>query len=133
MNNASVRDFPDDAIASPDNGSYGNVCCACKQPFTGHKRRVLCKVCADADEAKSKERALWLSTHKAPADWVILTLGEVGEIGREVANLSQSLTNERAVRRQLGGALSNLLFNRGPYQFSRAKEALEAAKALDLQ
>ena len=30
-----------------ENGNYSNKCCNCKATFTGHKRRLVCKVCAN--------------------------------------------------------------------------------------
>jgi hypothetical protein len=38
-----VEDF------SHENGNYLNNCISCKKDFIGHKRRVVCKVCAFAD------------------------------------------------------------------------------------
>lgn len=29
-----------------ENGNYINTCIECKMPFKGHKRRVICKICA---------------------------------------------------------------------------------------
>lgn len=38
------RSWPDDA--SHENGSYFNTCVHCLRGFIGHKRRVVCRVCA---------------------------------------------------------------------------------------
>lgn len=38
------RSWPEDA--SHENGNYSNTCCHCGREFVGHKRRVVCKVCA---------------------------------------------------------------------------------------
>jgi len=38
-----VEDF------SHENGNYLNNCISCKKDFIGHKRRVVCKLCASAD------------------------------------------------------------------------------------
>lgn len=38
------RSWPEDA--SHENGNYSVVCGNCGRLFTGHKRRVLCKVCS---------------------------------------------------------------------------------------
>ena len=59
---------PDDGIAAPndwpedfpqENGYYSCRCCECNKMFYGHKRRVVCKVCAapaqEADEDVYKE------------------------------------------------------------------------------
>lgn len=40
------EDFPD------DNGNYMNICVNCEQPFLGHKRRSICKICADVSREK---------------------------------------------------------------------------------
>jgi len=40
----SVRDWPEDS--SHENGNYHNLCVVCGSSFIGHKRRVICKVCA---------------------------------------------------------------------------------------
>lgn len=37
-------DWPEDF--SHENGNYQNKCCHCGVIFVGHKRRVVCKVCA---------------------------------------------------------------------------------------
>ena len=38
-----VEDF------SHENGNYLNNCISCKKDFIGHKRRLVCKLCASAD------------------------------------------------------------------------------------
>ena len=40
-----------------ENGQYQCVCCVCKNVFIGHKRRVVCKECADADSYKESHVA----------------------------------------------------------------------------
>lgn len=40
------RDWPEDA-ADTDNGSYQCRCVTCGSAFTGHKRRLVCKACAE--------------------------------------------------------------------------------------
>lgn len=42
------RSWPEDA--SHENGAYHNECISCQRTFTGHKRRAICRVCADAAE-----------------------------------------------------------------------------------
>lgn len=42
---ATPRDWPEDY--DDDNGCYQNTCCQCGKIFTGHKRRVVCKKCAE--------------------------------------------------------------------------------------
>tara|TARA_R110000772_G_C13297052_1_gene438546 strand:+ start:2568 stop:2873 length:306 start_codon:yes stop_codon:yes gene_type:complete len=34
-----------------ENGNYRNECCYCKRQFTGHKRRVVCKICSKENES----------------------------------------------------------------------------------
>ena len=42
--------------ASHENGNYSCLCCNCGRTFTGHKRRVLCKVCAAPSPTGSEEK-----------------------------------------------------------------------------
>lgn len=35
---------------SHENGNYTNHCCKCHNTFTGHKRRVICKVCSSVSD-----------------------------------------------------------------------------------
>ena len=37
------RDWIEDS--EHENGNYVCMCCICKMPFYGHKRRVVCKIC----------------------------------------------------------------------------------------
>lgn len=57
-------DWPEDF--GYENGCYLRCCCLCHQTFTGHKWRVICKVCAERDAAESRKRAEWLHAHNAP-------------------------------------------------------------------
>lgn len=41
--NAGPRDWPADF--AHENGDYLNVCIACNQVFSGHKRRIECRLC----------------------------------------------------------------------------------------
>ena len=43
----SKLNWPEDF--SHENGNYQCRCCYCGQDFIGHKRRVVCKVCASSD------------------------------------------------------------------------------------
>ena len=43
------QDYPEDFTG--ENGNYHHVCPSCEKPFTGHKRRVLCRVCAKMKES----------------------------------------------------------------------------------
>lgn len=39
-----ARDYPEDT--SHENGNYSCICVTCGAIFTGHKRRMQCKICA---------------------------------------------------------------------------------------
>jgi hypothetical protein len=45
----SERDWVEDF--SYENGNYENRCCRCMSLFIGHKRRVVCKICADVPQS----------------------------------------------------------------------------------
>jgi len=76
----SVRDWTEDA--AHENGQYQNQCVTCKELFIGHKRRHVCKKCADeatawwasltpeqhAIETAKKEEAIreWFALHNTP-------------------------------------------------------------------
>lgn len=50
-----ARDWSEDA--ADENGNYQNKCVECGEAFIGHKRRLLCKVCANSvDRIKQAER-----------------------------------------------------------------------------
>ena len=106
----TLRDWPEDHIADPDNGAYMCTCCACHATFAGHKRRVVCKECATKDKAESKRRAEWLTEHKAPMDWVILTTSEVAAIKADYAVALLCADTEREARRELAEPVGDLLF-----------------------
>lgn len=38
-----------------ENKQYMNHCCDCGKPFIGHKRRLICRVCAEACERRAQE------------------------------------------------------------------------------
>ena len=44
MNPDHPGNWPEDFPG--ENGNYQNTCCNCQQPFIGHKRRAVCKVCS---------------------------------------------------------------------------------------
>lgn len=88
-----------------ENGSYLCRCCYCKETFIGYKRRVVCKSCHDADQAKAKERGEWLAKHNAPADWVIVTMDELRGTRKEYADLLLRFHVEQNLRRKLAAAL----------------------------
>ena len=125
------RDWPEDSTNDPDNGTYTNQCIVCQDLFTGHKRRVVCKICHGKDMVEAEKRAEWLTAHKAPIDWIILTNSEIQAIKGDLIRITNKQDDEQDARKALQQALSNLLSNRGPYQIDRAKEALEVAKRLD--
>lgn len=43
---AAIRDWTEDAVADPENGTYCCKCVTCRCWFIGYKRRVVCKKCA---------------------------------------------------------------------------------------
>lgn len=50
-------DWPEDS--SHENGNYNCICYKCKRVFTGHKRRVVCKLCATPIEELQQLAAKW--------------------------------------------------------------------------
>jgi hypothetical protein len=48
----SNRDWPEDFELN--NGNYFCRCCLCSEQFTGRKRRVICKLCAQAQPAPAE-------------------------------------------------------------------------------
>lgn len=40
---SNPKDWTEDA--AHENGNYKNICLICKELFTGHKRRMICKEC----------------------------------------------------------------------------------------
>lgn len=48
------RNWPEDA--SHGNGNYQNKCVGCGEVFIGHKRRIICRVCADGGACIDKAR-----------------------------------------------------------------------------
>lgn len=51
------RSWPEDY--SQENGNYFLTCNHCGREFTGHKRRVTCKVCANISEPQPEHRRCW--------------------------------------------------------------------------
>jgi hypothetical protein len=47
VNKAFVGNWPEDF--EHENGNYANQCKECKMLFVGHKRRLVCKLCAAPD------------------------------------------------------------------------------------
>lgn len=43
--NTHSRDWTEDF--QHENGNYMNLCCRCNESFSGHKRRNICRICAD--------------------------------------------------------------------------------------
>ncbi len=80
----SPRDWTDDF--AHENGNYLRRCVGCHETFQGYKRRVVCKVCSEADAAEAKRRAEWLTVHGAPLNWTILTIEEARETHADYAN-----------------------------------------------
>ena len=53
------------------------------------------------DEAEAKRRAEWLHKHKAPKNWIILTIEEVREVKREMDELRKECEKWREVFSQM--------------------------------
>lgn len=53
MNTVCDRDWTEDF--EHENGEYMNTCCECKNTFTGHKRRFICKVCSTSQASDAVE------------------------------------------------------------------------------
>lgn len=131
-----ARDWTEDA--SHENGNYLCRCCGCHETFVGHKRRTVCKVCHDKDDAEAKLRAEWLTAHSAPKDWVVLTIDEVRKIRADYSNLLLRYHVEQNVRRDLVTAYDRLagVVDGHPaahYPVADAREVLRKARNLDLR
>lgn len=104
---ASPRDWPEDY--AHENGCYLRTCCACHQTFTGYKRRMVCKVCANAGAAENQCReALLTATGLSPTEWALTTPGEMMSIHGKYASLLLELSEERDLRRELAAAFTRL-------------------------
>lgn len=57
MNTVCDRDWPEDF--EHENGEYMNTCCECKNTFTGHKRRFICKACSTSQGGEAVEVVGW--------------------------------------------------------------------------
>lgn len=53
MNTVCDRDWPEDF--EHENGNYMNTCCECRNTFTGHKRRFICKACSTSQGGAAVE------------------------------------------------------------------------------
>lgn len=60
---------------------------------------------SDADVAEAKRRAKWLHKHKAPKNWIILTVFEVSTIREKIMTLERELNDARAENKILREAL----------------------------
>lgn len=130
----SPRDWPEDA--THENGSYQCRCCVCHEIFIGHKRRVVCHVCSDRDEAEAKRRAEWLHAHGAPSNWTVHTIEEVRAMRADYADLLLRLHVERKVRRAMADAMSDIDDIRPQYPDSKggkAWAALDESQKLDVE
>lgn len=58
----SIRDWPEDA--GHENGNYECRCINCGAHFTGHKRRVFCRLCAPVGEKITPDKPAEWNTHK---------------------------------------------------------------------
>ena len=101
------QDFPEDAAG--ENGNYWNECIECGRMFIGHKRRIVCKLCARP--APTDEKALREAAGAFLKD--METLVSSPELLREalrLAELGQPLT----LTDQLSTRLRALLAHESP-------------------
>lgn len=54
--------------ASHENGNYSSRCCYCERTFVGHKRRVVCKLCAILRGKEDESNALRASLAQSEAE-----------------------------------------------------------------
>jgi hypothetical protein len=103
----SPRDWPEDF--AHENGCYLHICCHCHERFTGHKRRVVCKACADAGATENQRReGLLTAAGLSPVEWALATPAEMHRIHGEYAGLLLDLYVERKQRRELAAAFTRL-------------------------
>lgn len=60
------RSWPEDA--GHENGDYSCLCSHCGRVFTGHKRRMLCKVCSTSTERAVEVEAATKPVSQEPSD-----------------------------------------------------------------
>lgn len=63
---SAQRDWTEDS--SHENGNYHCRCMICNHTFLGHKRRVLCKVCADTPATDTEVAELLASIEAGVPD-----------------------------------------------------------------
>ncbi len=85
----STRDYPEDF--SFENGNYRSECCCCKKPFMGHKRRYICKVCANP--TKPGQPTPQESQETASGAALLELAKTVGSTPEELENLKQVLAD----------------------------------------
>lgn len=66
---ARVFDWPDHFAR--ENGNYFNVCVHCQRQFIGHKRSVVCRVCADPIVTATRERLAQATAALDRADTIV--------------------------------------------------------------
>lgn len=99
----STRDWPEDA--AHENGRYLCRCWNCRETFTGHKRRVECHVCSDANGSEALRREELLKAGGlSPSEWALVTPHERTANNARYANLLLELTVERNLRRSMAAA-----------------------------
>ncbi len=133
----SPRDWPEDAIADPDNGAYTCHCFSCESQFIGHKRRMCCKVCAALEDAEMERRLeLMVKAGLDPEGWKLMSRTEWDTHFSASLKLMLALCDERALRRKLAAALkvadqtnSNVAYWGHPGRHRDTSEALLAESA----
>lgn len=100
-------DWPEDF--AHENGCYRCTCAHCGAAFTGYKRRVTCRVCADWSEAETIRRDVLLrAAGLEPDDWALMPRAEWQKALSEVGRLVTEASVERNLRRQLAEALTRI-------------------------
>jgi hypothetical protein len=123
--------------ATHENGWYGCRCVYCGSAFMGHKRRVVCKLCAPRPEAEgetwdqSEDRVQREAIRSAPSAGA----GEAGEgldsqgmIDLAMRWAGDCNTLSKAVREKAGDALgwARIFGSTGPWPIAEAERALDA-------
>jgi hypothetical protein len=99
----SERDWTEDF--SHENGNYKNKCCECGLMFNGHKRRVICKKCAEPNwiELSKKKRPEDTKDNKA---W--------GLVERVINKSSNDFNSgKQSGKTELAGDLAKILEDKG--------------------
>jgi hypothetical protein len=98
------RSWPEDF--EHENGNYCCKCCQCGKMFTGHKRRVVCRVCAT--KAKVQSKPTRIQTQDAYRNFQLQPVAQ--HVSRHLTH--QQSYNENIIPETLG-RLVQLMADRG--------------------